>query len=58
MKWSFHLARIAGIDVRIHFTFLLLLGWFGFVYYAEGGQAAMFAGLTFIILLFVCVVLH
>lgn len=58
MKWSFHLARIAGIDVRIHFTFLLLLVWFGFVYYAEGGQAAMFVGLTFIILLFVCVVLH
>lgn len=58
MKWSFHLSRIAGIDVRIHFTFVLLLVWFGFVYYAEGGQAAMFAGLSFIILLFVCVVLH
>jgi len=58
VKWSFHLARIAGIDVRIHATFLLLLAWFGFVYYAEGGQAAMFAGLSFIILLFVCVVLH
>ena len=58
MKWSFHLARIAGIDVRIHATFLLLLAWFGFVYYAEGGYAAMFAGLSFIILLFVCVVLH
>jgi Zn-dependent protease len=58
VKWSFHLARIAGIDVRIHATFFLLLAWFGFVYYAEGGQAAMFAGLAFIILLFVCVVLH
>lgn len=58
MKWSFHLVRIAGIDVRIHATFFLLLAWFGFVYYAEGGPAAVFAGLSFIILLFVCVILH
>ena len=58
MKWSFPVARIAGIDVRIHATFLLLLVWFGFVYFAEGGYAAMFTGLTFIILLFVCVLLH
>jgi len=58
VKWSFQVARIAGIDVRIHATFFLLLAWFGFIYYADGGYAAMFAGLTFIILLFVCVVLH
>ena len=58
MKWSFHLARVAGIDVRIHATFFLLLAWFGFVYYAEGGPAAVFTGLSFIILLFVCVILH
>ena len=58
MKWSFQVARLAGIDVRIHATFLLLLVWFGFVYFAEGGYAAMFTGLTFIILLFACVLLH
>ena len=58
MKWSFHLARVAGIDVRIHATFFLLLAWFGFVYYGEGGTAAVFTGLSFIILLFVCVILH
>ena len=58
MKWSFHLARIAGIDVRVHATFFLLLAWFGSVYYAEGGLAAVFTGLSFIILLFVCVILH
>lgn len=58
MKWSFQLVRIAGIDVRIHATFFLLLAWFGYVYYAEGGYGAMVIGLSFIILLFVCVVLH
>ncbi|MFL6536683.1 MAG: hypothetical protein ACJ8JD_00690 [Chthoniobacterales bacterium] len=36
MRWSFHLARIAGIDVKIHGTFFLLLAWFGFVFYRQG----------------------
>ena len=58
VKWSFRLARLAGIDVRVHATFLLLLAWFGFAYYADGGAGAMVVGLAFIILLFVCVVLH
>ncbi|MBJ7258604.1 MAG: site-2 protease family protein [Chthoniobacterales bacterium] len=58
MKWSFRLARFAGIDVRVHGTFLLLLAWFGMAYYADGGFGAMMLGLSFIVLLFVCVVLH
>ena len=58
MKWSFQLARIAGIDVRVHATFFLLLAWFGVIYYTDGGYPALINGLTFIILLFVCVVLH
>ncbi len=58
MKWSFQLARIAGIDVRVHATFFLLLAWFGFGYYSSGGFGAMVVGLSFIVLLFVCVVLH
>lgn len=58
MKWSFQLARIAGIDVRIHATFFLLIAWFGTVYFLEGGYGAMVVGLSFIILLFACVVLH
>ncbi len=58
MKWSFHLARVAGIDVRVHATFFLLLAWFGYIYYAEGGFGAMVLGLAFILLLFVCVLLH
>jgi hypothetical protein len=27
MSWSWRIGRIAGIDVSVHFTFLLLLGW-------------------------------
>jgi Zn-dependent protease/CBS domain-containing protein len=58
VKWSFQIARIAGIDLKIHVTFLLLLAWFGMAYYADGGFGAMMVGLSFILLLFVCVVLH
>ncbi|MFM7373933.1 MAG: site-2 protease family protein, partial [Chthoniobacterales bacterium] len=58
MKWSFQLARIGGIDLKIHATFFLLLAWFGMAYYADGGFGAMMVGLSFILLLFVCVVLH
>lgn len=58
VKWSFRLVRLAGIDVRVHATFFLLLAWFGFAYHADGGFGAMIVGLTFIMLLFVCVILH
>lgn len=58
MSWSFRIARIAGIEVKIHFTFLLLLGWFGLDYYRLGGLAAAVEGISFILLLFLCVLLH
>lgn len=58
MGWSLPIFRIAGIQLRIHVTFLLLIGWLGLGYYRSGGSAAAAAGITFILLLFLCVVLH
>ncbi len=58
MRWSFHLARITGIDVKIHFTFLLLLAWIGVTYYRLSGAVAAFEGVAFILLVFLCVLLH
>ena len=40
MKWSYRIARIAGIDVRIHLSFLLLPVIFGFLSWRDGGPAA------------------
>jgi Zn-dependent protease/CBS domain-containing protein len=58
MSWSLPIIRIAGIQLRIHITFLLLIGWLALAYYNTGGSAAAAAGVIFILLLFLCVVLH
>src|SRR5689334_13644561 len=58
MSWSLPIFRIYGIQLRIHVTFLLLIGWLAFGYYAQGGSAIAFWRVVFVLLLFVCVVLH
>ncbi|HEX6926779.1 MAG TPA: site-2 protease family protein [Longimicrobiaceae bacterium] len=58
MRWSFTILRVAGTDVKIHVTFLLLLVWIGIIYYWQGGPAAAISGLIFILLIFASVLLH
>lgn len=59
MKWSLKLGKLLGIDVYLHFTFLLLLVFLGFVYWrsTQNVEAAL-RGVAFIVALFGCVVLH
>ncbi len=58
MKWSIKIARIAGIELKIHFTFLMFLAWIALTYYRSGGPEAAIGGTAFVLLLFLCVVLH
>ncbi|MEI6032705.1 MAG: site-2 protease family protein [Verrucomicrobiae bacterium] len=58
MKWSYRIARVAGIDVRIHITFLLLLAWFAWMDWRAGGVEGAMVGAGFTLLLFLCVLLH
>lgn len=59
MNWSFKLGRFAGIDVYIHVTFLLLLGFIGFTaYVASGTWASALESVAYIAVLFGCVLLH
>ena len=59
MSWSWKLARVAGIDVYVHATFLLLIVWVGARHWAdEQSVAAVVAGVAFILALFACIVLH
>jgi Zn-dependent protease len=57
MKWSWKIARVAGIDVYIHATFLLILSWVALGHWSQG-LAGMLGGVLFILALFACVVLH
>lgn len=59
MKKSVHLAKIAGIDVSIHWTFFLLLGWI----FLEGTlSSGLFVSgayrMAFTVAAFTCVLLH
>ena len=58
MSWSLNIGSVAGTAVRIHVTFLLLLAWIFGVNYISGGPQAAWNGLLFIVLLFLCVLLH
>ncbi len=58
VKWSYRVATIAGIQVRIHLTFLLLLAFYGWIYYTDGGPQAAIDGVVFTLLIFLCVLLH
>jgi hypothetical protein len=40
MSWSWKLGRIAGIDVFVHATFLILLLWVALSEYLSDGSAA------------------
>ncbi len=59
MKWQWKLGTFAGIDVFVHATFLLLIGWIGYTHWIEFGTATkVVEGILFILALFLCVVLH
>src|SRR5437016_7399297 len=59
MRWSWRIGRIAGIDLYVHMTFLILLGWVGLSYYlARHSARDALSGIGFILALFGIVVLH
>ena len=59
MKWSWKIGRLAGIDVYIHATFLILLAWVAIIHYQAGRTvAAAVAGVLSIAAVFGIVVLH
>ncbi len=58
MGWSLKIGSVAGTAIRIHVTFLLFLAWIFGVSYIAGGPQAAWRGLLFMVLLFLCVLLH
>lgn len=59
MKWSWTLGRVAGIELRVHATFLILLAWMALLYGRDTGTVAgAVTGVVFTIAVFASVVLH
>jgi Zn-dependent protease/predicted transcriptional regulator len=58
-SWNLSVGRVAGIDIKIHATFLLLLAWIAISHLVAGhGLGAAAAGLGLIVCVFGIVVLH
>ena len=57
MKSAFRLLRVAGIDIKVHFTFFLILVLGAFQWSNYGPSGAAF-GVLLMMALFACVVLH
>jgi Zn-dependent protease/predicted transcriptional regulator len=57
MGWAFRIVRIAGIDIKVHVTFFLVLLLGAFMIQGQG-VAGMIFGVVLVLLLFFCVTLH
>ncbi|MBK7857837.1 MAG: site-2 protease family protein [Archangiaceae bacterium] len=55
---SFRVARVAGIDVRVHFTMLLLVAWLLIEHLRTGGWGVFSEGVALVVCTFVAVLLH
>jgi len=59
MGGSFTIGKFSGIEVRVHWTFLLLLAFFAFTgYQASGSLLGALTATAVIVALFICVLLH
>lgn len=58
MQWSYTIGRIAGTDIKVHVTFLLVVGWWALIGYSQGGLAAALTSALALLALFACVLLH
>ncbi len=59
MKWSWRIGRFFGIDLYMHWTFLILVAWIALVHYQQSRSLGLtLQGILFILAIFACVVLH
>ncbi len=59
MKWSWKIGRLFGVDIYLHTTFVIFIGWLFLTQLAAGATyASASLGLSFIIAVFSCVLLH
>lgn len=58
MRWSFSIGRIAGTDIKVHVTFLLVVAWWAVLGYQQGGPPGALASALSLLAIFACILLH
>ena len=58
MRWSLPIGRIFGITLRLHVTFLLLLGFIGYAGFMDAGAEGAIWLLSLVCSVFACIALH
>ena len=58
LGWSINLFRVFGIQLAVHASFVLLLAYYGYDGWVEGGLPGMLWSISLIVRFFVCVILH
>jgi len=58
MRWSFRIARVSGVDVRMHVTFALAVGLYALDLVAGHGPRGAAYGALLICALFACLTVH
>lgn len=59
MAWSWKIGRLAGINIYMHWTFLLLIAFIVYLFISQGSSGTAAAlGVLFVLAVFGCVVLH
>src|SRR5215210_940498 len=59
MGGSFKIGRAFGIDVKVHWSFFLLLAFFGYLAFSDSGSLVdALVTISIVVALFFCVLLH
>jgi Zn-dependent protease len=58
LGWSINLFRVFGIQLAVHASFFLLLAYYGYDGWKDGGLPGLAWSVGLILLFFVCVILH
>jgi Zn-dependent protease len=58
MRWSYRIGTVAGTDIKVHVTFLLIVAWWAAIGYSQGGLPGALTGALALLALFACILLH
>jgi Zn-dependent protease len=58
MKWSYRILRVSGIDIRVHVTLVLFIGFVAAEFHGFYGSRGLVFGALLACAMFVCITLH